>query len=126
MQVFVAGFCAPILIIAAAAANLSAMPELYFGWPSWHVVLRCAFVALTASSAHWLAYMGTMRAGAAQVAPAIYVQMLVAVTLGWAFFGDVPDAYTILGAGLIIAAGLYLWRGGMKPGIEAKPAGKQM
>lgn len=125
-QVFVAGFSAPILIVGATLANLSGVSELAFSWPSWDVVARCALVAVTASSAHWLAYMGTMRAGAAQVAPAIYVQMLVAVTLGWAFFGDVPDAYTILGAGLIIAAGLYLWRDGMKPGFEAKPAGKQV
>jgi drug/metabolite transporter (DMT)-like permease len=114
MQVFVAGFCAPLLIIAATAANLSGVEALGFGWPSWDVVLRCTIVAVTASTAHWLAYIGTSRAGAAQVAPAIYVQMLVAVTLGWAWFGDRPDLYTVLGAGLIIAAGLYLWRDGLR------------
>ncbi|EAQ29449.1 hypothetical protein NAP1_01715 [Erythrobacter sp. NAP1] len=113
-QVFVAGFCAPILIVGAAGAHLSGIPELQFGWPSWDVVARCAIVAVTASTAHWLAYIGTTRAGAAQVAPAIYVQMLVAVSLGWAFFGDVPDGYTLIGASLIIAAGLYLWRDGLK------------
>lgn len=114
MQVFVAGLCAPILIVGAAIANLSGVPELAFGWPSWDVVLRCAIVAITASTAHWLAYLGTSRAGAAQVAPAIYVQMLVAVSLGWAWFGDRPDFFTIVGAGLIIAAGLYLWRDGLR------------
>ncbi len=119
-QVFVAGFSAPILIVGATAANMSGVAELSFGWPSWDVVARCALVAVTASTAHWLAYMGTMRAGAAQVAPAIYVQMLVAVTLGWVFFDDVPDGYTILGAGLIIASGLYLWRDGLKPGRSAQ------
>ena len=125
-QVFVAGFCAPILIVGATAANLSGVEMLAFGWPSWDVVARCAVVAVTASSAHWLAYMGTMRAGAAQVAPAIYVQMLVAVTLGWAVFGDVPDQYTLLGAGLIIAAGLYLWRDGLKPRLNAQAAPKRI
>jgi drug/metabolite transporter (DMT)-like permease len=114
MQVFSAGFCAPILIAAAVAANLSGAPELAFGWPSWDVILRCALVAFTASTAHWLVYVGTARAGAAQVAPAIYVQMLIAVVLGWAVFGDRPDLYTVLGAGLIIASGLYLWRDGLR------------
>ncbi|MEM6475786.1 MAG: DMT family transporter [Pseudomonadota bacterium] len=114
MQVFVAAICAPLLIVGAGAAKFSGVPALDFGWPSWDVVLRCAFVALTASTAHWLAYLGTAKAGAAQVAPAIYVQMLVAVVLGWAMFGDVPDGYTLLGAGLIIAAGLYLWRDGLR------------
>ena len=114
MQVFVASLCVPILFAVSVAAKLSGDPALDFGWPSWDVVARCAFVALTASTAHWLAYIGTSRAGAAQVAPAIYVQMVIAVTLGWLFFGDVPDFFTLLGAALIIAAGLYLWRDGMR------------
>ncbi|AWW74155.1 EamA family transporter [Erythrobacter sp. KY5] len=125
-QVFVAGFCAPILIVGAAAAQISGVPELQFGWPSWDVVARCIFVAITASTAHWLAYIGTTRAGAAQVAPAIYVQMLVAVSLGWAIFGDVPDYYTLLGAGLIISAGLYLWRDGLKPSGKLASAGEKV
>jgi drug/metabolite transporter (DMT)-like permease len=114
MQVFAAGICAPLLIGASMVANLSDIPQLQFGWPEWDVVLRCAIVAFTATCAHWLVYIGTSRAGAAQVAPAIYVQMLVAVTLGWSVFGDRPDLYTVLGAGLIIAAGLYLWRDGLR------------
>lgn len=112
-QVFVAAFCAPILIAGTAAAKLSGVPALDFDWPSWDVVARCAVVAVTASTAHWLAYIGTTRAGAAQVAPAIYVQMLVVVILGWIFFDEVPDALTLLGAGIIIASGLYLWRDGL-------------
>lgn len=118
-QVFIAAFCAPILIVGAGAAKLSGVPALDFGWPSWDVVARCAIVAITASAAHWLAYIGTTRAGAAQVAPAIYVQMLVVVVLGWAFFGEVPDALTLLGAGIIIGSGLYLWRDGLRPTVEA-------
>jgi len=118
MQVFVAALCAPILIVIATAANVSGIEALEFGWPSWDVVARSAFVAATASTAHWLAYIGTSKAGAAQVAPAIYVQMLVVVVLGWIFFDEVPDLLTLAGAGLIIAAGLYLWRDGLKPASE--------
>ena len=112
MQVFVAGFCAPILILVCVGAKYSGVEALDFGWPSWDVVARCAIVAATASTAHWMAYIGTSRAGAAQVAPAIYVQMLVVVILGWIFFNEVPDLPTLIGAGMIIAAGLYLWRDG--------------
>ena len=120
-QVFVAAFAAPILIIASLVAKFSGVPALDFGWPTWDTVLRCAMVAVTASTAHWLAYIGTAKAGAARVAPAIYVQMLVAVTLGWIAFGDVPDMWTIVGAGLIIVAGLFVWREGMR---EARDAAK--
>jgi drug/metabolite transporter (DMT)-like permease len=125
MQVFIACISAPILIIACVAVKFSGIESLDFGWPSLDIVLRCTFVAATASTAHWLAYIGISRAGAAQVAPAIYVQMLVAVTLGWAVFGDVPDLYTVLGAGLIIAAGLYLWRDGLKQSPTQKTAPKR-
>ncbi|MEE4199424.1 DMT family transporter [Erythrobacter sp.] len=112
MQVFVAGICAPILVVAAFAMKASGVAALDFGWPSWDVVVRCAVVAVTASTAHWLAFIGTERAGAAKVAPAIYVQMIVAVTLGWLFFDERPDNLTLVGAALIIAAGLVLWRDG--------------
>lgn len=113
MQLFVAAFCAPILIVLAVIAKISGVPALDFGWPSWDVVARCALVALSASTAHYLAYLGIQRAGAAQVAPAIYVQMLVAIIMGALFFGDIPDLMTLLGGALIISAGLYLWRDGV-------------
>ncbi|MDZ4276103.1 MAG: DMT family transporter [Erythrobacter sp.] len=115
MQVFVAGVCAPILIIGAAAAKFSGVPAVDFGWPTWDIVLRCAFVAVTASTAHWLAYIGASRAGAAAIAPAIYVQILVAITLGWWWFGDRPDLATLSGAALIVGSGLYLWQAGKSP-----------
>jgi drug/metabolite transporter (DMT)-like permease len=36
----------------------------------------------------------------------------MAVGLGWIFFGDKPDALALVGAAIIIGAGLYLWRTG--------------
>lgn len=41
-----------------------------------------------------------------------YVQLLVAGLLGWVVFAHRPDALTLLGALVIIGAGLYLWRSG--------------
>lgn len=120
MQVFVAGVCAPILIVGAAAAKFSGVTVLDFGWPTWDIVLRCTVVAVTASTAHWLAYLGTAKAGAAAIAPAIYVQMLVAIALGWWWFGDRPDLATLVGAALIVGAGLYLWRAGTREGLPIK------
>ncbi|MEO9463468.1 MAG: DMT family transporter [Marinomonas sp.] len=120
MQVFVAAGASVILVTAAIAAKLSGIEQLDFGWPSWIVIVQCSLVAVTASTAHWLAYMGTMRAGAAQIAPAIYVQMLVAVIMGWWWFDDVPDWITLVGAGIIISAGLILWRHNLKEEARAQ------
>lgn len=109
MQTYMAVIAAPILIAATIVGELSAIEELSISWPQFDVVLRCAFVALTATTAHWLVFLGTVRAGASQVAPASYIQMLVATILGWWFFGDVPDAITLIGACIIIGAGIFLW-----------------
>ena len=65
--------------------------------------------AITASTAHWLVFLGTTRAGAATIAPVTYVQMIVAITLGYLLFSDVPDLATVAGAAIIIGAGLFLW-----------------
>ena len=110
MQAFIAIVAAPVLILAALLGHASGAPSLRIGMPDWSVVARCAIVAVTASAAHWLAYLDTMRAGASTIAPTTYVQMLVAIALGWWWFGDVPDAATLGGAAIIIGAGLVLWR----------------
>ena len=119
MQAFMAIVAAPLLILAALAGHLSGIESLQVAMPDWTVIARCMIVAVTASTAHWLAYLGTLRAGAATIAPTTYVQMLVAITLGWWWFGDIPDAVTLVGAAIIIGAGLILWRS--TP--AARPAG---
>jgi drug/metabolite transporter (DMT)-like permease len=67
-------------------------------------------VAVTATLSHLMVYLGTTRAGAATIAPMTYVQIIVASALGVVLFGNVPDLWTLAGAAIIIAAGLYLWR----------------
>jgi len=50
-------------------------------------------------------------APASVVAPYQYTFILWAIALGYVVFGDVPDAFTLTGAGIIVGAGLYiLWR----------------
>jgi len=114
MQAYMAIIAAPLLIAVAMGTQWLGIEGMQFGWPSWDIVLRCTFVAFTATCAHWLVYLGTSRAGAAQIAPASYVQLLVASLLGWWFFGDVPDLLTIAGASIIIGAGLFLWRNSVR------------
>lgn len=112
MQASIALVASPILIVATAAGHLSAIDSLALSLPPTIVIAKCLVVALTASTAHWLIFLGTTRAGAATVAPMTYVQLIVASALGWLWFGDRPDAGTWAGAALIIGAGLYLWNAG--------------
>ena len=50
-------------------------------------------------------------APASVVVPYQYTLILWAVLLGWRVFGEVPDGFTLAGAAIIVAAGLYIfWR----------------
>ncbi|MEO0411724.1 MAG: DMT family transporter [Pseudomonadota bacterium] len=49
------------------------------------------------------------------VAPFDYSRILIAVAVGFAAFGEIPDALTFAGAALVIAAGLFIVRARAKP-----------
>ena len=115
MQFVLAIFAAPFLILAAATLSGVGGPGFEVPVPSLAVVLKCAVVACLASVGHLLLYAATVRASAAVIAPTTYVQIMMASLLGWLWFGDAPDAATLLGALLIIAGGLWLWRSQKAP-----------
>lgn len=57
---------------------------------------------------HWLLVLAHARAPAAILAPFIYSQIVWMLALGYILFGDWPDTWTFVGAGIVIASGLYL------------------
>ncbi|TIX51840.1 DMT family transporter [Alteraurantiacibacter aquimixticola] len=109
MQFFVAAGSAAILLVVSLAGGASGIAMFALGWPDWTVVVRCAMVAVTGTTGHWLIYYGTTRAGAAHVAPATYIQLITASALGWLAFGDIPSLATLAGALIIVGAGMILW-----------------
>jgi drug/metabolite transporter (DMT)-like permease len=121
MQFLIAVFALPILVLAAIVGALTGIPALHVPIPDWTILLRCAGVAVTGTVAHLLIYMATLYAPAPTTAPMVYVQMLMAVTIGWVVFGDMPDLATLGGAALIIAAGLWLFRS--RPVAKLEEAG---
>lgn len=48
-------------------------------------------------------------AEAAAIAPFGYTGLIWAALWGWLFFGTVPQLWTVVGAVIIVAAGLYVW-----------------
>ncbi len=69
-----------------------------------------ALVAVGAFGAvgHWLLILAHARAPAPILAPFIYTQIVWMIALGWLVFGQLPDRWTIGGAGIVVASGLYL------------------
>jgi drug/metabolite transporter (DMT)-like permease len=111
MQFLVASLAVPFILGAAFIGHFSGLEALHVGVPDWTIIVRCTLVAVTASFGHWMIYMATTRASAAEIAPMTYVQLLIAVGLGIILFGDWPDLTSLAGAGIIVASGLILWRG---------------
>ena len=115
LQMALAVAATPMLIAATVAGHLTGDPLLSVGTPDWTVVARCAFVAVTATTGHWLIFRATELASAATVAPTTYSELIVAVGAGALIFNDYPDAVSVGGMALIVAGGLWLWRAQRAP-----------
>lgn len=97
-------------ILVGLAASSLALP---FGWRP-PTGLQWALLALSGvlhGLSHFCIIRAFLTAGAATLAPFNYAQIIAAAIFGLVVFGDFPDAPTILGALVIVAAGLYVaWR----------------
>jgi drug/metabolite transporter (DMT)-like permease len=79
-----------------------ASPPAPVGW-----VLMVA-VGVLGAVGHWLLILAHARAPAAILSPFIYSQIVWMLALGYLVFGQLPDGWTFLGAGVVICSGLYL------------------
>lgn len=61
--------------------------------------------ALTSMSGNLLLLLAYTHAEASRLAPLVYTQLIAATLYGIAFFGAVPDAWTLAGLALLIASG---------------------
>ena len=65
-------------------------------------------LGLISTIGHGLIVMAYDHAEASLLAPLAYTEMIMAVVVGWWFFGDFPDLWTFLGVGVLIACALYI------------------
>ena len=76
---------------------------------SWPAVALLALLGLVATLAHFCVNRSLMLAPAAVVVPYQYTIIVWAIMLGYIFFGDVPRPPVLIGAAVIIAAGIYIF-----------------
>ena len=84
-----------------------------FGWvtPAPRDILFLCGVACANIAAQFCVIRSLKLASASVVVPYQYTLIIWSVVFGWQMFGELPDAYTIGGAAIIVAAGLYIfWR----------------
>jgi len=87
---------------------LSALLPAVFIPPTATELVIGGCIGLAATSGHWILVLAYRYADATVLAPLSYVQAIWATGLGFAVFGEVPDAWTVVGAAVIISSGLYI------------------
>jgi len=87
------------------------LPVVPFFWQSpelWQFALMILAGAL-ASIGHYMLIAAHRHAPASLLSSFIYSQLVWVIALGYAVFGDAPDGYTLAGAAIVIASGLYIF-----------------
>jgi len=108
--------------IGAVAFGLVTLP---FGWvtPTASDLLFLAAIGVSNIVAQFSVIRALKLASASVVVPYQYTLIVWSVVFGWLIFAELPDAYTLGGAAIIVAAGLYIfWREQMKAREAIAPA----
>ncbi len=89
-----------------------ATPILLLGWktPGPADALLFVLTGILFGGGHYFLIRGYSLAGANVLAPFTYAQIIAATLFGLLVFRDMPDAWSITGTALIVAAGLYVLR----------------
>jgi drug/metabolite transporter (DMT)-like permease len=101
-----------LVLFQTSAAALAGLVFAPFDWApiaSGIDLMLLGLLGVVAMSAHMLVNRALKMSDAATVAPLQYTLLLYAVIFGWMFFGDVPRLSMMIGAGLIVASGLFIF-----------------
>jgi drug/metabolite transporter (DMT)-like permease len=92
--------------IGAALMTL-ALPLLWVP-PSAEQWAMLAALGVIATLGHVLITKAYVHAEASLLAPLAFTEIVMATVLGYAFFGDLPDRWTVLGVTILIASAVYI------------------
>jgi drug/metabolite transporter (DMT)-like permease len=89
-----------------------------WSWPSGQTWILLAAIGTTGALSQYWWILGFRIGEASAIAPFDYSRLLFSCLFGLAFFGEVPDVWTLAGAVLIVASTIYIAQ------REAKVAGR--
>ncbi len=97
-----------------AGAAVFSLVGIVFDPAGWTPVRPVDFgllslLGIAAMGAHMLVNRSLKLADASTVVPLQYTLLIWAVLFGWIFFGDLPRTAMIIGAGFIVASGLFIF-----------------
>ncbi len=111
---YLAGADPPLVTLfwSMIAGTLLGAPVALLHWQpppdllSWGLL---SSLGILGGTGHWLFIHAYRLAPASVVTPFLYAQLLSMAAFGYAVFGDLPDAWTLAGAAIVIASGVYLF-----------------
>jgi drug/metabolite transporter (DMT)-like permease len=109
------------VVLTAAVPTVWVTPDIAH-WPLF------ALLGVFGGAGHFTLIKAFQRAPAAVVAPFSYTSLIWATGYGFLVFGDLPDLWTVAGAGVIAGGGLYILHrervkraGGFSPEVNPEP-----
>jgi drug/metabolite transporter (DMT)-like permease len=97
------GLVAAILVLAPVA-------HAEWVWPEhWWVWALIGLMGAAGGLGHYLLIDAHRRAPASILAPFSYLGLLSVTAGGFLVFGDLPDRWTLLGGGIVVLSGIYLF-----------------
>ncbi|CUH84854.1 DMT family transporter [Thalassovita mediterranea] len=94
---------------AFGAVILSVIVPFHWQPVDGHAIVLMAVLAAVGTLAQWLLIKSLTMGEAGMLAPFAYVSLIFATLWGVLFFDEYPDQWTIVGALVIVAAGIYVW-----------------
>ncbi len=90
---------------------LSLVPALFvWRWPSWEVFALMVLVGFFAMASHIAITRAYTKADASAILPLDYARLPFIAGLAFLIFGEVPELWTWVGAGVIAASAIYIAR----------------
>lgn len=91
------------------ATVLSAIVPFYWQPLSSFIITLMVVLSVLATLAQWLLIKALSIGEASLLAPIGYIALIFATLWGFLLFADLPDHWTVAGAGVIVASGFYVW-----------------
>ena len=95
------------MIVAVLTGGIS-LPVFGFSLPNWNDVILFFAAGMMVSVSHLLIIQALLFAPGTTVAPFKYLSLVYAAVIGYIVWGDVPNIGKIMGAALVVLAGLFI------------------
>ena len=112
-----------ILFWSAVIVTVTSAATAPFGWRPVPAVAAAWFVAvgILNAGAHFMLIEAFRLGEAALIAPVRYTALIWATLLGYLIWNQLPDAWVLLGAAVIVGSGLYMVRAESRPKSRMQP-----